>query len=72
MITVILLFQMYTGFLVCFLGLGHLFNINLQLRAQFLFGDAADSTVIIPHADILQVIQLAEDTHLAEFADTCQ
>ena len=36
---------------------------------QRLLGSAADSAEVIAHADILQIVQLAEDTHLAELAD---
>ena len=36
------------------------------------FGYTTDSTIIISHADILQIIQFTENTHLTEFANTCQ
>ena len=71
MISVILLFQMSTSFFICFvIGLSHLFDIDLQC-VYLLFGNAAYSAIFIPHTDILQVVQFAKDTHLTEFADTC-
>ena len=73
MISVILLLQMHASFFIRFIvGLRHLFDIYLELSTQLLFGDTADCAVIIPHADILQIVQLTEDAHLAELADTCQ
>ena len=70
MITVIPLFQMNTCFLESFVvRFGHPLDVRFQFRQQLLLGDAADSAEVIAHADILQIVQLAEDTHLAELAD---
>ena len=57
------------GFII---SLRHHFNISFQLCTQFPFGYTTDSTIIISHADILQIIQFTENTHLTEFANTCQ
>lgn len=73
MITIILLLQMNTCLSIRLtVGLRHYFNIGLHLCQQFLFRDTANATVIIRHADILQIIQFAENAHLAKLADTCQ
>ena len=70
MITVILLFQVGTCLLEgLVVRLGHPLDVRLQFRQQLLLGDAADSTEVITHANVLQIVQFAEDTHLAELAD---
>ena len=70
MITVVLPFQMSASFLVSLIVcLGHPLDVRLQVCEQFLLGDAAKRTEIIAHADVLQVIQFAEDAQLAELAD---
>ncbi len=37
---------------------------------QFLLGDAAEGAEVIPHTDVLQIIQFTEDAQLAELADS--
>lgn len=49
-----------------------LFQCRAHLCQQLFFHDTANTAVIIRHTDILQIIQFAEDAHLAELADTCQ
>ena len=73
MISVILLLQVGTRLFIRFIvGLCHLFDINFHLCQQFLFGDTADSAVIIAHADVLKIVKFAGYAHLAEFADARQ
>lgn len=48
---------------------GHLPDVRAQFFRKFPLGNAAYRTEIIAHADILQIVQFAEDAHLAELAD---
>ena len=71
MIPVILPLQMRTG---CFVRLAvrpsHPLDVRTKLVQQLPLGDAAYRAEVIPHTDVLQIIQLAEDAHLAELADS--
>ncbi len=71
MIPVILPLQMRTG---CFVRLAvrpsHPLDVRTKLVQQLPLGNAANRAEVIPHTDVLQIIQLAEDAHLAELADS--
>ena len=70
MIAVVLPFQVSASFLISpIVCLGHSLDVRFQVCEQFLLGDAAECTEIIVHADVLQIIQFAEDAQLAELAD---
>ena len=73
MITVVILFQDFQG----------LFRSNAEVAGQtvdalthlfshLLFRDTADRSILGEHTDILDIIQLAEDTQLGEFRDAGQ
>jgi len=73
MIAVVIVLKLHYGFLSCD---GHFFcktvNVVRHLREQFLLGDAANAGIGFVHADIGDVVQLAEDAELREFSDTCK
>ena len=73
MIPIILLLQMYTGFIICFtVRLGHPSYIFFQLRAQFIFRYTANGTISILHTYVLKIVQFTKDAHLTKFTDTGQ
>ena len=70
MIAVIHLFQFskhIVVFLSCFFG--HLLYVKSQLCGEFFFTDATDAVVFICHRDVVQLVELAENTHLRELRD---
>ena len=71
MIPVILPLQMRTGsFVRLTVRQSHPLDVRTKLVQQLPLGDAAYRAEVIPHTDVLQIIQLAEDAHLAELADS--
>ena len=70
MITVVVLTQLFQAFVVCkaksttkglYVGMHH--------RGEFRKAYAADGGVLVEHADVLQIVQFAEDAELREFGD---
>ena len=73
MIPIILLFQMYTRFIIRFtVRLGHPSYIFFQLCTQFIFRYTANGTISILHTYVLKIVQFTKDAHLTKFTDTGQ
>ena len=69
-IAVILLLQSLDGFLASYLlSLGKVVDIVGHLRQHLVLGDAAHSSIVGAHGDVLQVVKLAEDAELRELGD---
>ena len=73
MIPIILLFQMYTRFIIRFtVRFGHPSYIFFQLCTQFIFRYTANGTISILHTYVLKIVQFTKDAHLTKFTDTGQ
>ena len=48
------------------------FHVRSHLRFNFLLCDAANASIFRQHAEIVDVVQFAEDADLREFCDTRQ
>ena len=51
---------------------GKLVHVSTHLTKQFIFGDSANAGIRLVHADVLDVVQLAEDAELRELCDSSQ
>ena len=73
MVTVIIRFQGTQGTLRRNAEVvGQTTDILAHLLTHFLLRDATERGVLREHADILDIVQLAEDAQLRELRDTCQ
>ena len=73
MIAVIVLFQLTDDFVAGNLQLvSQKIKIIGHLGLHLLFTDTAEGSVWLVHADILNVVQFAENTQLRELRDACQ
>jgi len=73
MITVITLFQFGTDFIVCPPPFFSKFmKFRFQPGLNFLVTDPTDINKLIPHGDIVQVVQIAEHTDLAKLGNPRQ
>ena len=70
MVSVIVLLQLCAGL---FVGLSVVQregpDVLIEVPEELGFAHAADVGVLLPHGDVLQVIEVAEDTDLAELRD---
>ena len=72
MITIIELRQLCQAFLIRHIqGFTHSLNIRLHLRGKLCLADATDRRILVEHADIVEVVEFAEDAELRELGDTC-
>ena len=73
MITVVIGFQFLAGFFVTYpRGRGQFVDVFLKIRVHFLFTDTADFGIMVIHGYVHQIIQVAENTDLAELGDPRQ
>ena len=73
MIAVIILFQLVDYLLFRYVSSsGKLLNIFRHLHQKFFFGDATDTSIVIIHGYVGDVVQFAEDADLRELGDACQ
>ena len=50
-------------------GFAQCLNIRFHLRNKFRLADAADGRILVEHADIVEVVELAEDAELRKLSD---
>ena len=68
MITIVILLQFCANFIIRHsLSTGQTMKLILQIVMQFLLINATDIYILIPHRNIIQIIQIAEYTDLTEF-----
>ena len=73
MISVVIVFQLFQQlFTAQPHPVRHQVYVLAHLREHLLLCYTADSGIVRVHADILDVVQLAEDTQLRELGDACQ
>ena len=73
MIAVVIGLQFLAGFFVTYLrGRGQFVNVFLKIRVHFLLTDTADFGIMVIHGYVHQIIQVAENTDLAELGDSRQ
>ena len=71
MIAIIELRQLCQAFLIRHIqGFTHSLNIRLHLRGKLCLADATDSRILVEHADIVKVVEFAEDAELRELGNT--
>ena len=70
MVTVVIVLEFLHGLFAAYAHpSGQNVQVLVHLGGHFLFRDATDGGVFRQHADVLDIIQFAEDAQLAELAD---
>jgi len=73
MVTIIVFTQCNTYFIICHsTSICKFRKFNLQIIMQFLITDSTYIYILIPHGDIVEIIQIAEYTNLTKLRYTCQ
>ena len=73
MIAVVIGFQLFASFFVTHLrSCSQFMDIFLKIGIDFFFTDSTDFCILVNHGNIPKVVQVAENTNLAELGDTCQ
>ena len=60
------------GLIIQSLYIGKGMQVFVKITMQFLVCNAANINIIAPHGDILQIVQVAEHTHLSKLGHACQ
>ena len=73
MIAVVIGFQLFASFFVTHLcSYSQFMDVFFKTGMNFLFTDTANLSISVVHRYVHQVVQVAENTNLAELGDTCQ
>ena len=71
MIAVIKMRQLRQALLVCHAKrFAQSLYIRFHLRGKLCLADTADGRVLVEHADVIEIVEFAEDAELREFGDT--
>ena len=70
-IAVIKMCQLRQALLVCHAkGFAQRLHIRFHLRSKFGLADTTDGWILVEHADVIEIVEFAEDAELREFGDT--